>query len=87
VVLDELLSRTLIVETLDDALRLARRPQWRGFRFVARNGDWAEYPGLLHGGSEDRGGAVRIHGRGDRIEELEDRIVQLERDRSQRRGS
>jgi chromosome segregation protein len=84
-VLDELLSRSVIVETLEDAVRLARQPQWRGYRFVARNGDWAEHPGLIHGGSTDGSGGTRILGRGDRIEELDERVTELECDRARAR--
>jgi len=69
-VLDELLSRSVIVETLEDALRLARRPEARGLRFVARDGDWVEAPGIVHGGAPS-GGDSRILGRADRIAEIE----------------
>jgi chromosome segregation protein len=69
-VLDALLARALIVETLDDALRIARREDARGFRLVARDGDWVEAPGIVHGGAQVRADA-RILGRADRIAELE----------------
>jgi chromosome segregation protein len=73
-VLDELLSRSVIVETLDDALRLARRDGARSFRFVAKDGDWAEAPGIVHGGAPASGDS-RILGRADRIAEIERRVA------------
>jgi chromosome segregation protein len=74
-VLDELLASTYVVETLDDAVRLAKRPDTRGFRFVSRDGDWAEHPGIIHGGSRQASADSRILGRADRIEELARRIA------------
>jgi chromosome segregation protein len=78
VVLDELLSRTLIVETLDDALRFAARPEARGFRFVARSGDRVEHPGLVHGGTQAAADDTRILGRAARVADLSARVVQAE---------
>ncbi len=76
-VLDRLLARTIVVETLEDALRLARGDSGRGLRFVARGGEWAEYPGIVHGGSS-RKEDPRILGRADRIAHLERRTAELE---------
>jgi chromosome segregation protein len=73
-VLDELLSRSVIVQSLDDALRLAKREDGRGFRFVAKDGDWAESPGIVHGGAQSQGDS-RILGRADRIAEIERRLA------------
>ncbi len=73
-VLDDLLSRTILVESLEDALRLARRSDARGLRFVSREGDWAEYPGLVRGGSAGGAGDSRILGRADRIKEYAQRV-------------
>ena len=76
-IVDRLLSRAVIVETLEDAVRLASRPDARHLRFVARSGEWAEYPGVVHGGAS-RAEDPRILGRADRIASLERRAVELE---------
>lgn len=76
-VLDWLLSRVVLVETLDDAMRLAGRPDGEGLRFVSRDGDWAEFPGVVHRGK--RGGAdASILGRADRIAALETKLGETE---------
>jgi chromosome segregation protein len=73
-VLDDLLDRVILVETLEDALRLAKRPDGSGLRFVAREGDWVEPPGLIHGGASKAAGDSRILDRADRIERLERKV-------------
>ncbi|GJM43379.1 MAG: chromosome partition protein Smc [Gemmatimonadota bacterium] len=70
-VLDHLLARTVLVESLEDAVRLARQRDGEGLRFVSRTGEWAEYPGLVHGGAASATDDTRILGRADRIGELE----------------
>ncbi|MBZ0268650.1 AAA family ATPase, partial [bacterium] len=47
-VLDHLLADVVLVETFEDAVRLARREDTASLRFVARSGEWAQHPGLLH---------------------------------------
>ena len=81
-VVDDLLSRTVLVETLEDALRLAASPDTRGLRFVSREGDWAEFPGLVHGGSTGGSTDSRILGRADRIAEAERGIAREEEARA-----
>jgi chromosome segregation protein len=91
-VLARLLARVAIVETLEDAVRLAAGPQGRALRFVARSGEWAEHPGIVHGGSA-RAEDPRILGRADRIAHLERRTAELSalsagaRERGQRAGA
>ena len=80
-VLDEILARTVIVETLEDAVRLATRSDTRGFRFVSREGDWAEHPGIIHGGA-GASNQTRILGRADRIAELEEQLGREEERRA-----
>ncbi|HMB69300.1 MAG TPA: chromosome segregation protein SMC [bacterium] len=82
VVLDELLARTLIVETMDDALRLAARQDARGYRFVTRDGDWVEHPGLVHGGSPPSADDTRLLGRAARVTELSARVSEAEERRA-----
>jgi chromosome segregation protein len=86
IVLDELLSRTLIVESLDDALRCAARPDARGFRFVTRDGDWVEHPGLVHGGSPPAADDTRLLGRASRVAELSARVLAAEELRDEARA-
>ncbi len=76
--LDFLLARTWVVETLADAARLAREPRAAGFRFVARDGSWAAHPGVLHGGSLREAVEGSILGRSDRIAELKARVADCE---------
>ena len=76
-VVNRLLANVVVVETLEDAVRLASSPTGRGLRFVARGGEWAEYPGVVHGGSS-RKEDPRILGRADRIAHLERRTAELE---------
>lgn len=83
-VVDRLLARSVIVETLEDAVRLASRPDGLGLRFVARSGEWAEYPGVVHGGAS-RADDPSILGRADRIASLERRTSELEGRRAQTR--
>jgi chromosome segregation protein len=85
-VLDDLMARTVLVETLEDALRLARRRDGRGLRFVARDGDWAEFPGLIRGGSSHGASESRILGRADQIAELETKVAADERAREEIRS-
>ncbi|MCA9753981.1 MAG: chromosome segregation protein SMC, partial [Gemmatimonadetes bacterium] len=77
-VLERLLMRSVIVETLDDAVRLAGRAETRGLRFVSRHGEWAEYPGVVHGGKSAYGGESSILGRAERIQDLTTRVAQQE---------
>lgn len=80
--LDALLGRVLIAETLHDARRLARRRDLRAYRFVTPQGDWAAFPGLVHGGSAKTAKDTQLLGRSDRIASLEQRVTQLETERS-----
>jgi chromosome segregation protein len=77
-VLDHLTAGMFVVESLEDALRLARRPDARGLRFVARNGDWAEHPGIVRGGSAVTSGESRLLGRAARVAELGSRAAEAE---------
>ncbi len=80
--LDVLLARVAVVETLPDAMRLAKRPELVGWRFVTQDGDWAAFPGLVHGGSPKVAADARILGRTDRIASFESRIAKLEGERA-----
>jgi chromosome segregation protein len=82
-VLDHLLARVAIVDTLENAVRLARREDCRGLRFVTRAGEWAEFPGLVHGGAPSGAEDTRILGRADRIVGLEATLADLERQRAE----
>jgi chromosome segregation protein len=83
--LDVLLSRVILVESLADAIRLSKRSGLRGHRFVTRDGDWAMYPGLVHGGSPKGSKDAGILGRGDRIAALTARLgsLDVEKNRAQ----
>lgn len=76
--LDVLLSKVVLVESLGDAIRLAKRSGLRGHRFVSRDGDWAMYPGFVHGGSPKGSKDARILGRADRIAALSSRLESLD---------
>lgn len=76
--LDALLSRVVVVESFDDARRLARRAELRAYRFVTKDGEWASHPGLVHGGASKAAKDTRILGRADRIATLEKRVAELE---------
>ncbi|MFN8176585.1 MAG: chromosome segregation protein SMC [bacterium] len=85
-VVERLLARSVIVESLEDAVRLAARPDGRGLRFVARSGEWAEHPGVIHGGAA-RAEDSRILGRADRIASLERRAAELDGRRAEVRAA
>ncbi|MDP6529128.1 MAG: chromosome segregation protein SMC [Gemmatimonadota bacterium] len=70
-VLDALLASAVIVETLEDAVRLSNVPAYAGLRFIARDGDWASAPGVIHGGSGEHSPGSSVLGRAGRIENLE----------------
>ncbi len=84
--LDVLLGRVALVESLADAARLAKRPEHEGWRFVTRDGDWAAFPGLVHGGSPKAGTDARILGRVDRMSSIDRRIAEIEKERDQAQG-
>jgi chromosome segregation protein len=77
-VLDHLTAGMYVVESLEDAVRLARRSDARGLRFVARNGDWAEHPGIVRGGPAPLSGETRVLGRAARVGELGARLAEAE---------
>jgi chromosome segregation protein len=77
-VLDHLTAGMFVVESLEDAVRLARRAESRGLRFVARNGDWAEHPGIVRGGTPAASGESRLLGRAARVAELGARVAEAE---------
>jgi chromosome segregation protein len=77
-VLDHLLADVVLVESFDDAVRLARREDTAALRFVSRSGEWAQHPGLLHGGTASTSEDTRILGRADRITRAEEKVRGLE---------
>ncbi len=86
-VLDHLLARVAVVDSLENAMRLARRPESRGLRFVTRAGEWVEFPGIVHGGAPSAGEDTRILGRTDRIAGLETTLSGLEAQRADARAA
>jgi chromosome segregation protein len=73
---DALLDNVFLVDSLDDAERLAERGGPHA-RFVTPGGEWAGGPGLLHGGAREAGGAAGS-GRIGRREQLAEHRRALE---------
>ena len=72
-----LLGRTLIVDTMDNAIAIARKNSY-GFRIVTLQGDVLNPSGAISGGSVSTK-AVNILGRSREIEELKKTIAELEK--------
>lgn len=87
-VIDSLLGRVVIVETLDDALRLARTRGWS--RMVTREGEVVHSSGAVTGGQSQRQGAGMVQRKAE-LEDLEheiraaqDQLAKLEKAREAR---
>lgn len=72
-----LLGRTLIVDTMDNAIAIARKNSY-GFRIVTLQGDVLNPSGAISGGSVSTK-TVNILGRSREIEELKKTIAELEK--------
>ena len=72
-----LLGRTLIVDTMDNAIAMARKNSY-GFRIVTLQGDVLNPSGAISGGSVSTK-TVNILGRSREIEELKKTITELEK--------
>ena len=72
-----LLGRTLIVDTMDNAIAIARKNSY-GFRIVTLQGDVLNPSGAISGGSVSTK-TVNILGRSREIEELKKTITELEK--------
>ena len=72
-----LLGRTLIVDTMDNAIAIARKNSY-GFRIVTLQGDVLNPSGAISGGSVSTK-TVNILGRSREIEELKKNIAELEK--------
>lgn len=72
-----LLGKTLIVDTMDNAIAIARKNSY-GFRIVTLQGDVLNPSGAISGGSVSTK-TVNILGRSREIEELKKTIVELEK--------
>lgn len=76
-VIDSLLGRVVIVETLDDALRLAKTTGWS--RLVTLDGEVVHSAGAVTGGQSAKGGYGLVQRRAD-LAEIDERLAVLERD-------
>jgi len=76
-VIESLLGRVLIVETLDDALRLARTSGWS--RMVTLDGEVVHSAGAVTGGQSAKAGYGLVQRRAD-LAEITDRLAVIERD-------
>lgn len=74
-VIDSLLGRVVIVETIDDALRLARTSGWG--RLVTLDGEVVHSGGAVTGGQQNRQAYGLVQRKAD-LAELEDEIVRLD---------
>ena len=80
-----LLGRTLIVDTMDNAIAIARKNSY-GFRIVTLQGDVLNPSGAISGGSVSTK-TVNILGRSREIEELEKKVEKLKKDKAEYEGS
>lgn len=76
-VVESLLGRVLIVETLDDALRLAKTGGWS--RLVTLDGEVVHSAGAVTGGQAAKAGYGLVQRRAD-LAEITDRLAVIERD-------
>ena len=76
-VIESLLGRVLIVETLDDALRLAKTSGWS--RMVTLDGEVVHSAGAVTGGQSSKAGYGLVQRRAD-LAEITDRLAIIERD-------
>lgn len=75
-VIDSLLGRVVIVETIDDALRLARTQGWG--RLVTLEGEVVHSGGAVTGGQQNRQSYGLVQRKAD-LAELEEQIAKLDR--------
>jgi chromosome segregation protein len=75
-VVDSLLGRVVIVETIDDALRLARTSGWA--RLVTLDGEVVHSGGAVTGGQQNRQSYGLVQRKAD-LADIEDEIVKLDR--------
>ncbi len=75
-VIDSLLSRICIVETLDDGLKLARTSGWS--RLVSLDGEVVHQAGAVSGGRNSRSGYGFVQRRAD-LDEIEQQLAALEK--------
>ncbi len=75
-VVDYLLGRTVLTETLDAALGLSQEPRYQGLTFVTLEGDAVSMPGRLFGGRRS-GGDLSVVGRRGEIAKAEDQTTEI----------
>lgn len=74
-IVSNLLGRTVVVDSIDTAVKLAKKNSYK-FKIVTLNGDIVNPSGIISGGSVPNK-SVSILGRGKEIEELEQKLHEI----------